>query len=80
MAEVACPRCSGTEWKAVEQITQIVPVELSAENNHVVIEPDPMSEFVRENVTSIVTDYFCANPECRYCLSPDNLYSLLPKA
>jgi hypothetical protein len=50
--------------------------DLSVEDGHVVIDMDPMSEFMREAITSFTLAYTCANDECDFSIEAARLEDL----
>lgn len=71
-----CPEHSDYAMIAIVQQTRNVPVTITKEGDHLQVEHSPMAEFVHDMATEVTVAYCCANPECAFAISPDQLGEL----
>jgi predicted nucleic-acid-binding Zn-ribbon protein len=71
---IVCPKCGCAEWKAIESGTWLVSTDLFVEDGELIIEMDPMAEFMHEAIASLTIAYTCG--KCDYSITADRVDEL----
>jgi hypothetical protein len=66
VADLFCPNCGSSDWKAIEQFTALTPCRLMKGPEGIEIDYDMRAELAREAATSVTTHYICGTDECGF--------------
>ncbi len=70
---LVCPECGKNEWVAIEASTIVRPVTLALEDDELIIEMDPFSEFEIDFQTTTTIAYKCAWQLCPFRVTADKM-------
>jgi len=71
-----CPDHPDWALMAIVQQTRTAPVTVTKEGDSFNVEHSPIAEFIHDMATEVTVAYCCANPECAFAISPDQLGEL----